>query len=250
MTNAKLTHYPQTPIDYGSLSFNPDEPEPLPDAMFQYPVLEEILHLLGTHLTDLYSPEEVFRSSNTFICYDPTDLNVRVGPDYYFAAGIDAQAIEDTKLYLPWVVGKPPDFVLEIASESTAENDVTDKRRIYAEIGVPEYWRFDRSGGDLYGDPLAGDILENGIYRPVGLSAEPDGVLKGYSPALRRSLCWQDGMLVFYDPETNQYMRNLRAERARADAAQTQAHAAQTAKEQAETRIAALEAELRKLRGE
>ena len=250
MTNARLTHNLQAPIDYDSLSFNPDEPEPLPEAMFQYPILEEILHLLGTHLTDLYSPEEVFRSSNTFICYDPTDLNVRVGPDYYFAAGIDAQAIEDTKLYLPWAVGKPPDFVLEIASESTAENDVTHKRRIYAEIGVPEYWRFDRSGGDFYGEPLAGDILENGIYRPVDLSREPDGILKGYSPALRRSLCWQDGMLLFYDPETNQYMRNLRAERARADAAQTRADTARTAHEQAEARIAELEAELRKLRGE
>ena len=97
---------------------------------------------------------------------------------------------------------------------------------------------------------MAGDFLENGIYRPADLSREPDGILKGYSPALRRSLCWQDGMLVFYDPDTNQYMRNLRAERARADAAQTQADAAQTARKQAEARIATLEAELRKLRGE
>ena len=91
MTNARLTYNPQAPIDYDSLSFNPDEPELPPDAMFQYPIFEEILHLLGTHLTDLYSPEEVFRSSNTFICYDPDDLNVRVGPDYYFATGIHAQ---------------------------------------------------------------------------------------------------------------------------------------------------------------
>ena len=81
------------------------------------------------------------------ICYDPNNLNVRVGPDFYFASGVDAPAIERTKLYLPWEAGKPPDFVLEIASESTAEHDVTGKRQIYAEIGVPEYWRFDRSGG-------------------------------------------------------------------------------------------------------
>ena len=111
---------------------------------------------------------------------------------------------------------------------------------------------------------MAGDILENGIYRPVELSGEPDGILKGYSPALKRSLCWQGGMLVFYDPETNQYMRNLRAERARADEAQarayaamtiadaerTRADAARTTAEEAQARIAALEAELRRLRGE
>ncbi len=229
----KPTHHIHPVIDYGSLSFNPDEPEPLPEAMFQYPIFEEVLHLLGTHLTDLYSPEEVFRSSNTFICYDPTDLNVRVGPDYYFAFGVDARAIEQTKLYLPWAVGTPPppDFVLEIASESTAQHDVTSKRQVYAEIGVPEYWRFDRCGGGFYGEPLAGDILENGTYQPVNLTTEPDGILKGYSPALRRSLCWQDGMLVFYDHETGEYMRNLRAERA--------------AREQAEARVRQLEEELR-----
>ena len=250
MTNAKLARDPQAAIDYQNLSFNPDEPEPLPDAMFQYPVFEEILHLLGTHLTDLYSPEVVFRSSNTFICYDPTDLNVRVGPDYYFAFGVDAQAIERAKLYLPWVVGKPPDFVLEIASESTAENDVTNKRRLYADIGVPEYWRFDRTGGDFYGAPLAGDILANGVYQPVDLTTEPDGILKGNSPALRRSLCWADRMLTFYDPETNQYMRNLRAERARADAERTRADTERTAKEAAESQLEALVAELRRLRDE
>jgi hypothetical protein len=148
------------------------------------------------------------------------------------------------------VVGKPPDFVLEIASESTAEHDVTGKRRIYAGIGVPEYWRFDRSGGDLYGHPLAGDTLENGSYSPVSLTTEPDGILKGYSPALRRSLCWQNGMLVFYDPETGEYMRNLRAERAAREQAEAALRTEQAAREAAEAQLAELEAELRRLRAQ
>ena len=70
----------------------------------------------------------------------------------------------------------------------------------------------------------------------MDLTTEPDGILKGNSPALRRSLCWANRMLTFYDPETNQYMRNLRQERARADAAESQ--------------LEALAAELRRLRGE
>ena len=143
---------------------------------------------------------------------------------------MDAAAIERTKLYLPWLVGKPPDFVLEVASESTADHDVTGKRQIYAQIGVPEYWRFDRSGGDYYGEPLAGDRLVNGIYQPVPLSQEPDGVLKGYSPALRLSLCWEEEMLRFYDHERGEYLRNYEAE--------------QAARERAEARIRELEEEL------
>ena len=170
----KLAYRIQSVIDYNSLSFNPDEPDPLPDAQYQYPILEEVLHILGTHLSALYPSEEVFRSRSTFICYDPNDLNVRVGPDFYAALGVDGLAIERRKLYLPWEVGKPPDFALEIGSESTAQQDVTTKRRLYAEIGIAEYWRFARTGGDFYGQPLAGDILVDGEYQPVELTTEPD----------------------------------------------------------------------------
>ena len=205
----KLAYRIQSVIDYDSLSFNPDEPELLPDAMFQYQILEEILHVLGTHITTLHPSEEVFRSSNTFICYEPDDLNVRVGPDFYAAFGVDALAIEQRKLYLPWEVGKPPDFALEIASESTAQQDLIANRQIYARIGIPEYWRFDRTGGQFYGQPLAGDQLVNGTYQPIDLTTEPDGILKGYSQPLRLSLCWRDEKLVFYNHETGAYLRNL-----------------------------------------
>ena len=57
---------------------------------------------------------------------------------------------------------------------------------------------------------MAGDQLVNGAYQPVALTTEPDGVLKGYSQALRLSLCWRDENLVFYNHETGAYLRNLR----------------------------------------
>ncbi len=260
----KLAYHIQTEIDYDSLSFNPDEPEPLPDAMHQYPVFEEILGILGAHLNSLYPPEEVFRSSNTFICYNPSNLNVRVGPDFYAAFGVDAPAIERRKLYLPWEVGKPPDFVLEVGSESTAENDLVGKRRTYAQIGVAEYWRYDRTGGDFYGQPLAGERMVNGVYQPIELTTEPDGVLKGYSPVMRLSLCCQGDMLTFYYPETGEYLRNLPAEKAArlaAEAARLSAEAARLSAEEtarteraarrdAEARIRQLEEELRRRQGE
>ena len=205
----KLAYQIESVIEYDKLDFDPGEPEPLPDAMFQYPIFQEIFHILDTHITTLYPSEEVFRSSNTFICYDPTNLNVRVGPDFYAAFGVDALAIKERKIYLPWEVGKPPDFVLEVVSESTAQQDMIAKRQIYARIGIPEYWRFDPTGGDFYGQPLAGDRLVNNTYEPLELTTEPDGILKGYSPILRLSLCWLDEMLKFYNHETRTYLRNL-----------------------------------------
>ena len=262
----KTAYRIQSVIDYDSLSFNPDEPEPLPDAMYQFPILQEIFHVLDAHIASINRSEEVFRSSNTFICYDPSNLNVRVGPDYYAAFGVDAAAIERRKLYLPWEVGKPPDFVLEVASESTARHDITTKRDIYARIGVAEYWRFDRTGGDFYQQPLAGDRLEDGVYHPMELTTEPDGVLKGYSPSMRLSLCWREEMLVFFDPNTGEYLRNLpqtqadlsaeqaarqsaeavlSAERAARQSAEAVLSAERAARQSAEARIRQLEERLR-----
>ena len=51
--------------------------------------------------------------------------------------------------YFVWEEGKPPDWVLEVASPSTQKKDLDDKRRKYAEMGVPEYWLFDPKG-DVY----------------------------------------------------------------------------------------------------
>ena len=235
-TKARHPYTIVTDIDYASLEFNPDAPEPLPDGMFQYPVFAEVLAVLDAHLNTLGEPESIFRSSNTFICYDRTNLNVRVGPDFYVAFDVEAPAIMERLIYLPWEAGKPPDFVLEIASESTGNQDTGNKRDIYARIGVGEYWRFDSTGGDFYGEPLMGEELVNGEYRPMESTTATDGVLKGYSPALRLWLCWHEGMLKFYDDRTASYLMNL---------PDTQA-----ALGEAQARIRQLEENLRRAQGE
>ncbi|MYC29444.1 MAG: hypothetical protein F4X65_05060 [Chloroflexi bacterium] len=244
MTTKPLhTYIINTEIDYSALEFNPDDPEPLPDGMFQYPIFSEVFAVLDAHLNTLGDPETIFRSSNTFICYDRSNLNVRVGPDFYAAFDVDAHAIMHRLIYLPWEAGKPPDFVLEVASESTGRQDTINKREIYARIGIREYWRFDSTGGDYHGEPLAGEALVNGEYRRIELTTEPDGVLKGYSPTLRLWLCWQDEMLKFYDDRTGSYLMNL---------PDTQAALGNTqaALGEAQSRIRQLEDNLRRAQGE
>ena len=104
----------------------------------------------------------------------------------YLAFGVDADAIRQRKLYLPWEAGKPPDWVLEVASVSTGREDVGRKREIYARIGVPEYWRFDPQDGAYHGQrSWPGTGWWPGGYEPIELTTAPDGLLKGYSPR-----CW------------------------------------------------------------
>ena len=104
-------------------------------------------------------------------------------------------------------VGKPPEFVLEIASETTASRDETIKREGYAEMGVPEYWRFDGSGKGLYSRPLSGDRLVGDAYEPIEITEEAAGEVRGYSRALSLYLCSDDeNRLRFWDPATQKYL--------------------------------------------
>ena len=208
-------------IDYAALDYDPNEPEPMPEAMEQEPVVAEIIGIMHSRFTDFMSRPDVFISSNTILCYDPTNLNVRRQPDIYLAFGVDQAAIRRRKLYLPWEAGKPPDLALEVGSESTGSEDTVVKHRVYATVGIGEYWRFDPSGGEHHGGPMSGWVLRDGAYHPVDLTTEPDGILKGYSELMGLYLCWDEGWPRFYDPGAGTYLENWRQERARYAARQT-----------------------------
>ena len=184
---------------------------PPPDAMQQELPLTDPVATIRDALTRREPSETVFISSSTFLCYDPTNLNHRLQPDLYVAFGVEEPAIRDRDAgYLPWEVGKQPDFVLELASVSTARNDLTRKRDIYAMMGIPEYWRFDATGGAYYGDPLVGEQLVDGAYETLPITEEPDGHPKGYSPVLGLTLAWVNGVFRIFNPSDNEYSKTAR----------------------------------------
>ena len=199
-TTTMLAYREQGEIDYARLDYNPDELVLKPEAMEQEQPIQHLIGLLASRFTDFDRRPDTFLSSNTIICYDRRNLNVRVSPDVYLAFGVEAHTIRSRKLYLPWEVGKPPDWVLEVASSSTGPEDVGRKRDLYARIGVPEYWRFDPKDGKYHGQRLAGDRLVAGAYEPIELTTAPDGILKGHSEILGLSLCWDAGWPRLYDP--------------------------------------------------
>ncbi len=152
-------------------------------------------------------------------------------PDMLIALNANAAAARARNGYLVPEQGKPPDFVLEVASETTHERDEGHKRNAYANMGVAEYWRFDNTGG-WYETPLAGDVLVDGRYQPLPVHRTEEGHYRGHSPALNLDLCWEDGLLRFWDPVVQRYLTTDLEERA--------------ARRAAEARIRELEEELRR----
>lgn len=205
---------------------------------------------------------DVLISSEAYLCENAGDI----GEFYFdgvFAEGLDdPQAIIKRNGYVISEVGKPPDLVLEVGSRNTGRRDYTVKRDGYAGYGVREYWRFDPSGGEYHDAPLAADRLVDGEYERIEIVSETDGRHWGYSDILGLELWWDSGTLRFRDrasgdflltPEESQealVAAEARAdtERAARDIAEERANSERAARLEAETRLAQMQAELRRLR--
>ena len=216
---------------------------PLPDGDFQSPLFRRIVGDLDDHFGGVPG---VKVNGDTFIYYVEGNPRRSISPDCYVTLGLSAEALESierSNTYRLWEVGKVPDFVLEIGSESTAGADLGRKRELYAELGVSEYWRYDATGGEFYGESLVGEYLEDGEYRRFEVRHESDGRVWSHSEVLNLDIWWVEDDLRFWDPVAGRWLLRRAEERERAEEERERAEAA-------ESRVSELEAELRRLRGE
>ena len=190
----------------------PDPPECPEDKMtsFDHLTINGNAHYLAVHLGN---SETTLVAGDRYLVVRPTrTLAGSRYPDLLVAFGVDPALYEGNNGYIIAEQGKPPDFVLEIASESTGRVDAGPKRRDYAALGIGEYWRFDGTG-DHHGARLAGDQLVDGEYVAIDIDELPSGSLQGYSAALNLNILWERGELVFYNPATGRPIVTLEDER-------------------------------------
>ena len=197
----------------------PDPPERDPDEVtaFDHIYQHGNNRYLALHLGN---PETTLVVADKWIVASPEYNRSRARrPDLLVAFDVSREDYHASNGYIVTEQGKPPDFVMEVASPSTAEVDTGAKREDYAALGIREYWRFDETG-DHHGDGLAGDILEEGAYGPIPIEEIAPGVLLGYSPALNLNIRWDHGQLVWWDPATEAPILTYEDQQRRADEAE------------------------------
>ena len=219
----------------------PDPPK-TPD-MQQRRQLNRFDSALMSHFADR---TDVLVSGEGYLRYDAANSAERLAPDCVVAFGVDPEAIIRRNGYVISETGKPPDFVLEVASKSTGTRDYTVKRRGYERYAVQEYWRFDESGGHFHDAPLAGDTLVKGKYVPITINRGSDGVLRGHSEVLELDICWDAGRLRFFDPSTERYLPDVVELTEERDAAESELDAERTGRLAAETEVRRLREQLRR----
>ena len=217
------------------------DPDPIEDGMRQEETVTAVRILLRTYFPNM---PDVLVAGSGYLAWDKADISAKLVPDCVVAFGVPADEIRARNAYLVWEVGKPLDLALEVATPSTKEDDLTVKRDIYAELGISEYWRVDPTGGDLYGEPIAGEYPADGEYRRYEIHDDREGRVWGHSRLLGINLIWDGskGRFITQAPRGGRYRIGILETEQERDAALARATAA-------EARVRELEAEIARLRG-
>ena len=215
--------------------------QPMAESDAQLTAMLYVLTVLRTRFGDR---RDVFVGGDLLVYYEKGNPAAAVAPDVMVVFGTAKREDDPRESYKLWEEPKGPDFVLEVASRSTWWEDREEKRRLYASLGVGEYWLYDPTGKRI-GSRLLGMRLVGGGYRELaskatGLdSARSAGSLGSrtlHSAVLSLDVTVEhDGALWICDPVTGQVLLGHAGE-----------HAARKA---AEARVTELEALVRELRG-
>ena len=254
-----MAHVIRSERPVAAVEYPSSDGKPVAEGDFQLTVLSYAREALRIHFRER---ENVYVAANLLIYYREGDVDARVAPDVFVVVGAPSH---DRMSYLLWQEPKAPDWVLEITSHSTRDEDQGRKRELYRRLRVAEYWQYDPTG-DYLRPRLQGQELVAGEYQEMLGGARGDGTQVMASAVLGLELRESERGLRFHDPETGRDLltyaetvaaqrqaeanwQQAEAERQQAEAEWQQAKAKRqrerTARRQAEARVAELEALLR-----
>lgn len=115
----------------------------------------------------------VYVSGNLFVYYEEGNPKASISPDVFVIFGVSHRKRRSYKVWQEG--GKLPSFVLEITSRSTKRQDEEEKPRLYASLGIQEYFQYDPTA-DYLTPQLRGSQLVDGTYQPLPLSTTATGI--------------------------------------------------------------------------
>ena len=196
------TYEGQTWIDIDSLDFRFDRPEPHPDPEFHREARWKMTSSLSNLLETIHPTEETIHGPRCHICYDESDLNIRIAPDYYFAKGVPGPGILAT--------GPVPNMGGGKAAGLRPGNGVPGqgpRGPDHQAETLPGAWNQGiLAPGPHRRGPLRSSTgrgrLEGGVYQPILLHRLEKGNVWGHSEATGIDLFWMNETFVFLGPDT------------------------------------------------
>lgn len=165
------------PLQYDDDDLYPEsDGEPMAESDLH---CDELMALIQALKRRYEAVPDVYVTGNLFLYYRQGDPRAVVAPDVCVFRGVPKRR---RPKYLLWKEGRSPSLVIEVTSDSTKRRDLREKKKIYAELGVEEYFLHDPLA-DYLTPPLQGFRLVEGDYRPI--PRELDGSLLSKTTGLK-----------------------------------------------------------------
>lgn len=209
-----------------------------------------MLSLIGTLRGHFKKRGNVYVIGNMFLYYEKGNPQARKAPDVMVVKGVDART--PRRSFKTWQEKAVPCVIFELTSEETAGVDLGEKRRVYEELGVREYFLFDPLS-DYLPQQLMGFRLAGGKYQAIKPDENHSLVSKELGMRLVPNgrqldlILLKTGEKVLAPEESLALWENVRQD---LEAARDEAVRIRMELDKAENRIHKLEEENRRLRGE
>jgi Uma2 family endonuclease len=207
----------------GEIVYPDSHDEDMGEATWHYAVIAYFWNALRYFFS---SRDDVFIAANLNLYYEAGRPDLYYAPDLLAAFGVPNH---ERKTYKLWEENTFPQVVFEIASDRTWKDDLGEKVEAYERLGVEEYYALDSQ--DFLPLPLMAYRRENGRLNFLRLNED-----RVFSPRLGLEITLTDEGFRLFDPTKQEFLPSLGDAQSRA--------------ETAEAKVAALLAEIAKLKGE
>jgi Uma2 family endonuclease len=161
MTRVASKPLPGTTIDP---RYPDSDGRPMGETDFHYAAL----HLLRDALEDFSAGLNWYIATNILMYYQLGNPKGRRDPDILVAKGVGRHKRRSFRF---WEEKRKPCTLFEVSSKKTWREDTGEKRTLYEQLGIPEYFLFDPEGKYLK-PALQGFRLSKGNYRVLKPAAD------------------------------------------------------------------------------
>ncbi|NJL61984.1 MAG: Uma2 family endonuclease [Methylacidiphilales bacterium] len=196
-----------------NIEYPSSDGEPVAETYVHLYAILTTLEVLKQYLTG----KQATVLANQFLYYSQGFPRLRVAPDVMVIFDVQPGGRDNYKV---WEEGQVPQVVFEMTSKGTQNQDQEQKKTLYEQLGILEYWLFDPKG-EWIAEKLRGYRLRDETYQLI---------TDGQSQPLELEIKVEEQLLGFYRMDTKEKLliptelaEQLLQERQRADTQQERA---------------------------
>jgi Uma2 family endonuclease len=173
--------------DITEIFYPSSDGEPLAETSMHVDAIVNAVVILRQHLAQ----QQAIVLADQFLYYAQGFPKLRVAPDIMVIFDVPPGPRDN---YKTWKEGSVPAVIFEITSEGTRNQDQNDKKTLYEQLEVQEYWLFDPKG-EWIAEQLRGYRLNGEQYEPI---------IDGRSEPLKLRLQVEYTLIGFYREDTGE----------------------------------------------